>query len=79
LLYTNERAGGAMVEIMPGLLKSKELAILLGFQESTLRQWRTEGIGPPYLRLGRRVRYNADAVNAWLDAHQVDGYPRNDG
>jgi predicted DNA-binding transcriptional regulator AlpA len=57
------------------LLKSSELAELLGFKESTLRQWRTEGIGPPYLRLGTRVRYDADRVTAWLDAHQVNGFP----
>jgi predicted DNA-binding transcriptional regulator AlpA len=61
------------------LLKSKELADLLGFQESTLRQWRTEGIGPPYLRLGHRVRYESEPVRLWLDAHQVDGYPKDAG
>ena len=55
------------------LLKSQELADRLGFRESTLRQWRSEGIGPPYLRLGHRVRYELDAVRSYLKAHQVDG------
>jgi predicted DNA-binding transcriptional regulator AlpA len=67
-----------MAGLTQRLLKSKELAELLGFQESTLRQWRTEGIGPPYLRLGHRVRYEFAVVTAWLAAHQVDGYPRDD-
>jgi predicted DNA-binding transcriptional regulator AlpA len=66
-----------MAELTQRLLKSKELAELLGFQESTLRQWRTEGIGPPYFRLGNRVRYDSDRVRLWVDAHQVDGYPRS--
>ena len=68
-----------MAELAKRLLKSRELAELLGFQESTLRQWRTEGIGPPYFRLGNRVRYDASEVGSWMAAHQVDGYPRDSG
>jgi predicted DNA-binding transcriptional regulator AlpA len=55
------------------LLKSNELADLLGYQESTLRQWRVEGVGPPYLRLGHRGRYDPIVVKTWLDAHIVEG------
>jgi predicted DNA-binding transcriptional regulator AlpA len=67
-----------MAEKTQRLLKSKELAELLGFQESTLRQWRSEGVGPPYLRLGHRVRYSPEVVSAWVAAHQVDGRSPSD-
>jgi hypothetical protein len=40
--------------------------------ERTLEKWRHAGTGPPFLRLGRRVRYRATDVAAWLE-QQVRG------
>lgn len=33
----------------------------------TLEQWRSQGKGPKYLKVGRHVRYRWSDVNAWLD------------
>jgi predicted DNA-binding transcriptional regulator AlpA len=48
------------------LAASAEVAEVLGIPEKTLREWRSRGIGPDYLKVGRYVRYRWSAVNAWL-------------
>ena len=47
----------------------KREADRLGFSVRTLQQWRVKGEGPPYLKIGPSVRYNPEAVDAWLNAH----------
>lgn len=47
-------------------------ARLLGFQPTTLRDWRSEGIGPRFIRLGRSVRYRLRDLRAWQEAHAVE-------
>jgi hypothetical protein len=44
----------------------KREAARLGFSVRTLQQWRLKGGGPPYLKIGSAVRYNPEAVDAWL-------------
>ncbi len=48
------------------LRTEKQEAARLGFSVRTLQQWRLRGGGPPYLKIGSAVRYNPDAVDAWL-------------
>jgi excisionase family DNA binding protein len=48
-------------------LTEREVAELLKVSEGTLRRWRTEGTGPPSLRLGRGVRYLRRDVDAWAE------------
>lgn len=43
------------------------LSEYLGISELTLRDWRRRGIGPPYRRIGRHVRYPWPGVDAWVD------------
>ena len=40
----------------------------LGITPETLRNWRWRGEGPPFLKLGRAVRYRLSDLSAWLDA-----------
>jgi excisionase family DNA binding protein len=51
-------------------LTEREAAAELGISFRTLQQWRVRGIGPAFLKLGRAVRYDAEALEAWL-AQQV--------
>lgn len=44
-----------------------QVAEVLGIPEKTLAEWRSQGIGPEYLKIGRYVRYQWSDVNAWLD------------
>lgn len=48
-----------------------EVAEVLGIPEKALREWRSRGIGPEYLKVGRYVRYRWSAVNAWLDTREA--------
>ena len=34
----------------------------------TLYQWRTKKIGPPSMKVGRRVLYKRSDLDAWLDS-----------
>jgi len=54
----------------------KQVSELFGWAVSTLRNWRCLGKGPPYLKVGRSVRYRLEDVEAYLDSHRVE--PRNE-
>jgi excisionase family DNA binding protein len=51
---------------MKELLNTKELAEYLGVTAQTLRQYRLDGRGPVYLKIGHLVRYRLSDVEQWL-------------
>jgi predicted DNA-binding transcriptional regulator AlpA len=51
------------------LMDSEQLAPVLGTTPGQLAQWRFRGDGPPFIKLGRSVRYRWSDVEAWLDAN----------
>lgn len=54
------------------LLSAKALAERLDVTEGCLAKWRVAGgIGPRYLRVGRRIAYDPRDVQEWLDARRV--------
>ena len=60
------------------LLSTAEAAALLALSARTLKRYRVEGRGPPFLRLGGRVRYTrADLLN-WALAHRQGERPLRD-
>ena len=44
---------------------------LLGSRDK-LAQWRHQGRGPAYYRLGRKIIYRGSDLNAWAEANRVD-------
>jgi hypothetical protein len=48
------------------LLDDHELAFVLKRSRSRLQKDRLEGRGPPFIRVGRLIRYHAADVRAWL-------------
>lgn len=50
------------------LLGTEEVAALLGVAAITLRIWRLHGCGPPYIKLGRSVKYKRLAIESFLDS-----------
>lgn len=46
----------------------KGAAIVTSLPESTLNRWRSEGKGPKFGKLGRRVFYRDEDLTAWLNA-----------
>lgn len=49
------------------LLTPKQLAKYLGIATYTLSQYRIQGCGPKYLKLGRVIRYRPSDVQEWID------------
>jgi hypothetical protein len=39
----------------------------------TLSDWRTKGIGPAYVKVGRLIRYRIADLDAWLDSRVKRG------
>ena len=53
------------------LLRETEAAALLTMRPQTLAVWRSRNYGPPFVRIGRSVRYRADELVKFLDRHTV--------
>lgn len=52
------------------LLTPKEAAKLLKISLSWLAKARKRGDGPPYIKMGKPIRYSKAALLAWLRSHQ---------
>ena len=56
-------------------VSANEAAAMLGVSLRTLANWRTLGIGPAFVRVGRvhsRTLYRIDDLNTWLDNNRVE-------
>lgn len=63
---TDEKAALAVLD---PLLSCAEVAHWLNTTPGQLSQWRFHGEGPPFIKLGRAVRYSRSDVQAWLEAN----------
>lgn len=60
------------------LLTDPEAAAYLGMSISFLRQGRMEGRranrspGPPFIKLGKAIRYDIQDLDAWLSANRCE-------
>jgi len=48
------------------LMDAPATAGFLGVAVPTLADWRTKGIGPTYIKVGRCVRYRLTDLESWL-------------
>jgi predicted DNA-binding transcriptional regulator AlpA len=58
-------------ELPPRFLRTKEAAHFLGLSARTLEKHRTYGTGPSYRKLGGRVVYAVDDLQAWTERGAV--------
>ncbi|MHB1210796.1 MAG: helix-turn-helix transcriptional regulator [Candidatus Nanopelagicales bacterium] len=49
-------------------LTLSQVAELIPVPQGTLRYWRHTGQGPRSFKIGRRVLYDADDVESWIEA-----------
>jgi predicted DNA-binding transcriptional regulator AlpA len=60
-------------------LSTDEAASYLGLSPQTLRRGRMEGCrdnrvgSPPYIKIGKSVRYLRSDLDAWIASHRVSG------
>lgn len=53
------------------LLTPRQTAAFMRISQATLLRWRSQGYGPPFLRLGDRlIRYDLRGVEAWVASTQ---------
>jgi hypothetical protein len=52
---------------------TKDQAKHLGVKPKTLENWRSQGVGPPFFKLGSRVLYDDAETDAWLSARRRTG------
>lgn len=52
------------------LLDTPEASQVVRHSPRTLIRWRNEGIGPPYVKLGRKVLYRRDALRNWIQQRE---------
>jgi hypothetical protein len=50
------------------LLETADVAVELGLSPRTLEGWRRRGEGPPYLKVGRLVKYRPEDIEAYKAA-----------
>ncbi|MCW5673393.1 MAG: helix-turn-helix domain-containing protein [Xanthobacteraceae bacterium] len=58
-------------EPAPILITEKAAARLLSVSFRTLQTWRTQEKGPPFLRIGRAVRYESEAISSWVQRQRA--------
>lgn len=58
-------------DALPVLLTEAQVSEATGLPAASLKAERTRGTGLPYVKFGRRVRYRADDVTAYIDANTV--------
>ncbi len=55
----------------PRLLTTPEAARCLGLATGTLQNWRSQGVGPKFVRLRRAVRYDAAVLEEFIRQNQT--------
>jgi hypothetical protein len=56
---------------MPELLTTADVAAIVHAPADTVRFWRSQGNGPRYARIGKRVLYRKADVEQWI-AHRFE-------
>jgi Helix-turn-helix domain len=55
------------VRVLPGnRLLSGDAAAYCGYSDGTFAQWRYQGKGPPFHRVGRRIFYRLEDLNRFI-------------
>jgi predicted DNA-binding transcriptional regulator AlpA len=70
-------AGTAL--LLTGWLSRAQVASEIGVSVDTLARWETRRIGPPSVRIGRKVLYRAEAFREWLVSRECGMLPSKGG
>jgi len=65
-----------MDDILAEFVSEKILARQLGHHPRTLARWRQQRVGPPFVMVGRQIRYSVPAARAWLAAGGTSTKPK---
>jgi len=62
---------------MQQIVDETKVAEIMDVAVQTLRNWRFQRRGPPYIKFGRSVRYNLNDIKQYITRHQID--PEKEG
>ena len=71
LIATDDDAADVDTGLLTGWLNRTDLARELTLSVDTLQRWETRRMGPPCVRVGRKVLYRMEAVRDWLREQEV--------
>jgi predicted DNA-binding transcriptional regulator AlpA len=57
---------------MNDIISPEDTALLLGKSARTLERWRSECVGPAYVRIGGTVGYRRKDIEAFIRASRVE-------
>lgn len=62
-----------MAELLAAIALLNEISVAkqLRCKVKTLQAWRCRGGGPPFVRVGRLIRYSPDDVRVWIESRKV--------
>ena len=63
--------------LLTGWLNRSDLARELTLSVDTLQRWESRRVGPPCVRVGRKVLYRMEAVREWLRDQEARKQPAN--
>jgi len=66
----------AGVPTLSELVTEQQVSERWNISLNTLRYWRSVGEGPPYVKIGRSVRYNVPALERYLRRHTCESTTR---
>lgn len=67
------------ITVESDLMTRREAAAYLRWKEQSLAAAACRGDGPPYVKVGRSVRYRKSDLDRWLDARTVTPGLQADG
>lgn len=70
-MASEEIAAVLIPEKLDPNLDETKAAADLGMKPGTLRSWRSRGLGPPYTKIGGRVRYDPADLEIYKGARHV--------
>jgi len=59
------------------LLNTPDAATYLKISRITLEKWRSQGVGPIYVKIGRHVKYRREDLDTYITKHTVNNEDRN--
>jgi predicted DNA-binding transcriptional regulator AlpA len=60
------------------ILTTRETADYTRLSETQIERLRQRGDGPPYIKIGRAVRYRDGDIAIWLERHLKNAHVRED-
>lgn len=67
-----------MTDTAGEFLRTEEFSVLTTVAPETIRYWRHIGTGPPWFKLGRRVLYRREVVEAWIAEQESKAQAQRD-